>query len=115
MKRYIFPISIFSLIFAALWIAIFLWIPPVNGWVVAAFLITGGLGLATLGALGIYYLRRIWGPKESPRYLLRQSLKQGFFLSLGMVGFLILGLFGATNVITIAIVIGLVILMERVT
>ncbi len=115
MGRFIFPVTIFGLIFAAMWLVIFLWIPPVNGWVVAGFLVSGGLALASLGALGIYYLRRIWGPKDSPRFILRNSLKQGFFLSLGIVGLLLLGLFGATNVITIAIVIGLVILMERLT
>lgn len=115
MGRYLIPVTICGVILTPLWLAIFLWIPPVNGWVVTGFLVTGGLMLAAWGALGIYYLRRIWGPKESPRYLLRQSLKQGFFLSLGVAGFLLLGLFGATNLVTIAIVLGLVFMMERLT
>lgn len=113
MKRYIFPVTIFGLFFTALWGVFFLWIPPVNGLVVAAFLIFGGLALASWGALGIYYLRRIWGPKDSPRFLLRRSLRQGFFLGVAAVGFLLLQLFGATNLVTLAVLVGIVFFMER--
>ena len=115
MKRYVLPLTILGVFFTLIWGAIFLWIPPVNGFVTAGFILTGGLALASWASLGIYYLRRIWGPKDSPRFLLRRSIRQGFFLGLGAAGFLILQLFGATNLVTLAILIGIVVFMERLT
>lgn len=113
MKRFLFPITVLGLLSTILWAGLFFFIPPVNGLVVTIFLSLGGLSLAAWGSLALYYLRRIWGPKDSPRYLLRQALKQGFFLTLAVVGFLLLQLFGAANPVTLVLLIGLILLTER--
>lgn len=113
MKRFLVPITIFGLVSAVLVVGIFFFVPPVNGIIVAVFLTLVGLSLAAWGSLALYYLRRIWGPKDSPRYLLRQALKQGFFFSVAVVGFLLLQLFGATSPVTLALLVGLILLMER--
>ncbi len=98
-----------------LWVMVALFVPPVNGLIVTLFIILGTLSLVGWSTLGIYYLRRFWGPKDSPRVILRTSLRQGFFLSLGVAGFLMLQLFGSTNIVSAALVLGLVLVLERLT
>ena len=115
MHRYLYPITIFALVSSGLWVVTLLFVPPVNGLVVTFFLLLGGLALASVTSLGIYYLRRLWGPKDSPRVILRTSLRQGFFLSLAALGFLLLQLFGATNIVSVALVLGLILILERLT
>ena len=109
------PIAILALVTSALWTVLFLGVPPVNGLVVGAWLFVGGIALASWGALGIYYGRLLWGPKDSPRFILRQSLRQGLFLAVFVIGFLLLQLFGATNLVTVLLLLGIVIFMERLT
>lgn len=94
---------------------VLLFVPPVNGLVVTLFMILGTLSLVGWSTLGIYYLRRFWGPKDSPRVILRTSLRQGCFLSLAVLGFMLLQLFGATNIVSVAMVLGLVLVLERLT
>ncbi|HET7713750.1 MAG TPA: hypothetical protein VFK94_05805 [Patescibacteria group bacterium] len=113
MRRFIWPIAGVAFVATILWTTVFLWIPPVNGLVVAAWLTLGGFALASWGALGIYYGRLLWGPKDSPRFILRRSIRQGFFLALFTVGFLLLQLYGATNLVTASLLLGIIIFMER--
>lgn len=115
MKRFIWPIEVLAFICTILLTIVSLWVPPVNGLVVGVWLILTGLTLATWGALGIYYGRLWWGPKDSPRFILRKSLRQGMFLAILVVGFLLLQLFGATNLVTVVFLLGIVIFMERLT
>lgn len=115
MRRFIWPIAALALICSVLLTILSLWVPPVNGLVVGVWLILAGLTLATWGALGIYYGRLLWGPKDSPRFILRKSLRQGMFLAILVVGFLLLQLFGATNLVTASLLLGIVIFMERLT
>lgn len=115
MRRFIWPIATFALICTVIWAVVSLWIPPVNGLVVGVWLILTGLTLASWGALGIYYGRLLWGPKDSPRFILRKSLRQGMFLATFVTGFLLLQLFGATNLVTVILLLGIVIFMERLT
>jgi hypothetical protein len=115
MLRYFLPISIASTIFTLGSLILFLFVPPINGWLVAIFLIIFGLSLAGWASLGIYYLRRFWGPKDSPRYLLRDSIRQALIGSVGVMVFLFLQLLGAINLLTLIILLGLVVTFERLT
>src|SRR3979490_3428158 len=115
MTRYFGPISRVATLFSLTSLFIILFVAPTNGWVVAGLLIVFGVSLAGWASLGIYYLRRFWGPKDSPRYLLRDSIRQALIGSLGAVIFLFLQLLGAINPLTLIILIGLIVTFERLT
>jgi len=102
-----------SVVFTVITTTIFFFVPPVNWLVVTALLIVLGLAIAGWGTLGIYYLRRFWGPKTQPRTLLRSSLRQATLLAGGILILLILRILDSINLLTLFITIGLIVVIER--
>ena len=77
MRRFLLPLLAGSIILTLLWIGLVWLIPPVHFLIVGIFLLLLGLILAGWISLGLYYLRRIWGQKDSPRVQLRNSASSG--------------------------------------
>src|SRR4030067_552362 len=124
MKFFIIPI-ILGVIFSWAFFSYIVWaIPPkIGGELIISnlvyFLISGGLGLALIAGLLIYFLGNFFLPKvrgveptHQLRGLLFRSLRRGFLLSISVVGLTSLNIFGLLNLLNAALVIGIVILAE---
>jgi hypothetical protein len=82
---------------------------PIKG----LFFLLMSIAIAGWGTIGVYFLRKKWGPKDSPKFVLRASMKDGLILGFGVVAVLVLGVFGELTWITGLAVCGLGVVCER--
>jgi len=89
------------------------YVPPSGYLIEAAFLALLGLTIAGWGTIGIYYTRKKWGPKDSPRFVLRAALKDALMLGTAIVVLIVLNIFGELTWLTGLAIVGLAIVGER--
>ena len=112
-KRYLPPILLINLVSTVGLVYILLVVPPTSYLIEAAFLIVLGIAIAGWSTLGIYYLRKKWGRKDSPRFVLRAALRDGLILGVSGVAILTLNIFNELTWVTALAVLGLAIVGER--
>lgn len=112
MNRF-FPLVLTSVAATAGFFYMLMEVPPDNYVVEATFFVLAALGIAGWGSLGIYFLRKKWGPKDSPKFVWRVALKDGLILGIGVVVLLVLNVFGDLTWVTGLAILGLAIVVER--
>ena len=113
MKKYLPPILVVNLLSTGTLVILLTSAPPVNYLIEGTFLLILGIAIAGWAVLPIYYLRKNWGRKDSPRFVLRLALRDGLVIGLAIVAMLTLNIFNELTWVTALAVVGLVIVCER--
>jgi hypothetical protein len=113
MRRYLPPILLLSTLVTGALVYLVINISPKGYMIEAAFVGLVGLAIAGWMSLPIYYLRKKWGTKDSPRFVLRSSIKSSLILGGGVVVILSLQILGQLTWITGLSTFGLAIVCER--
>lgn len=88
-------------------------VPPGNYLTDGLFLVLIGITIAGWATLPIYYLRKKWGRKDSPRFVLRSALRDGLVLGASVAALLTLNAFNELTLVTAVAVVGLAVVCER--